>query len=190
MKTSYKLKDVATVLMGYNARTQVEESEEGSTDLLQMKDLTSEVLDKMPALTRFELETRSTRFLIQAGDIVIRTRGKSFGCTYIQSEPERPTVPAAPLMIIRVNEGAPVQPAYLSWLLNQPGCQSVLQHAAKKSTAIPMINGQTIADLDLLVHPFEEQAAIAQIANLSLELKQLSCELAEKKHQLIIATLN
>ena len=183
------LKDVVTVHMGFNARGQVEEVKNGSTDLLQMKDLTSEVMLEMPVLTRIELDTRKSRSLIHAGDIIIRTRGKSFTTTYIQTEPERPTCLAAPLMVIRVNEDAKVIPAYLSWLMNQKECQLTLQHAAKGAT-IPMIKGQDITNLELEFHPYEEQASIVEIATLSQELKQLACELAEKKHQLVISTLN
>ena len=189
MKTAHALKDVVTVHMGFNARGQVEEVENGSTDLLQMKDLTCEVIQKMPKLTRIELDTSKSRSLIHAGDIIIRTRGKSLTTTYIQAEPERPTCLAAPLMVIRVNEDAKVIPAYLSWLMNQKECQLALQHAAK-GTSIPMIKGQDIINLELEFHSYEEQASIVEIATLSQELKQLACDLAEKKHQLVISTLN
>lgn len=189
MKTTYTLKDIVTIHMGFNARGQVEEIKDGNTELLQMKDLTCEVIQEMPSLTKINLDARSSRFQIHAGDIIIRTRGKSFGTTYIQTEPLGPTCLAAPLMIIRVKENTPIHPAYLSWLMNQKSCQATLQHAAKGST-IPMIKSQDICDLVLQFHPYETQASIVEISSLSQELKQLTCELAEKKHQLIIATIN
>ena len=74
-------------------------------------------------------------------------------------------------------------------LMNQKECQLALQHAAK-GTSIPMIKGQDIINLELEFHPYEEQASIVEIATLSQELKQLAGDLAEKKHQLVISTLN
>ena len=190
MKTTKQLYEIAEVRMGYNVRGRVEEVADGAVQMLQMKDLNDAVLPADAVLIRTEVGARAESAQIHAGDIIIRTRGASNKTTFIAEEPELPTILASPLMLIRVAEGCRVNPAYLSWLLNQDSTQEMLAGVSAYGTTIPMLNKKTLETLSLEIHPEEQQEQILKIGTLAREIRELTHELADAQHRYVSALLS
>lgn len=190
MKTTVELIDIAEVRSGFNARRRVEEAPYGAVQLLQMKDLNDAEMSTFEELMRIDTaEAPAERSLVHAGDIIIRTRGGSNAATYIAAEPTLPTLPASPLLLIRVAEGGRVLPAYLAWLLNQADVQEQITYMACRGTAVPLISKKMLEKITLSIHPMEQQEQIVQIAALSREVQQLTHELADTRARYVNALI-
>lgn len=154
--------------------------------MVQNKDIADGRVN-LSALERFALTAGTTMNRVHCGDIVFRTKGTSFCFALVADEPERETIVASPLSLMRVREGA-ADPAYLVWLLSQERAQAVLSSMAH-GTAVKVVSKAALEKMELTLPPIGEQRRVAEIASLSAEVCRLSHELAEMKAAYVQAKL-
>lgn len=175
-----KLKQIASVQMGYPFRSRLERSEQGKISVIQMKDIDEENHLRMEGLVRISMPDVKAHHLVQSQDIIFRPRGYITTAALIREEPGT-AILAAPLLRIRVENGGVFAP-YVNWFINQPSGQSYLASHAK-GTSVPMISKQAVEEMEILLPPLERQKKIVEIAALAATEQRLLRRLAEKRSQ-------
>ncbi len=176
-----KLKDIASVQMGYSFRSRLEASEDGGIAVIQMKDLLDNNTVGCDALVRIKMETVKEHHLAQKGDLVFRSRGHVTAAAILLEVPGKAVV-AAPLLRIRVTKPDKVLPEYLNWYISQKEAQIFLTSRAR-GTVQKMISKQTIEDLEVVLPSLEKQKHIVELATLIAREKTLLYVLADKREQ-------
>lgn len=187
MKTKTTIGDVAEIRAGYTSRGRMECDPEGAVAVIQNKDIADGRVN-LSALERLPLAAGTTMNRVHGGDIVFRTKGASFCFALVEQEPERETIVAAPLSLMRVREGAGADPAYLAWLLSQERMQAVLNSVAQ-GTLMKVVSKSALERLELTLPPMEEQRRVAEIARLSAEVCRMTHELADMRAAYVQAKL-
>lgn len=166
--------------MGYPFRSRLERNEQGDVSVIQMKDITEANQLETRNLLRILMPGVKDHHLVQAQDIVFRSRGQTTTSAFINQELDKAVI-AAPLLRIRV-KGDKVLPGYLSWYINQPATQAYLAGHAR-GTAVPMIGKQTVEEMEIMIPPLMQQQKILELAELAAQEQQLLGKLAHKRRQ-------
>ncbi len=178
---SIKLGQLADITMGYAFRSRLEAAPDGSLAVIQMKDLTDDNRLDSVALTRIEFAEVKPRQLVAPGDIIFRSRGQTHTAALVDQDPG-PAIIAAPLLRIRPREG--ILPAYLAWFINRPATQARLASRAE-GTALRMISKQSLAELEVILPPLEQQRVIVELNDLAAEEQRLMARIADKRKEYI-----
>ena len=182
-----KIKNLATVQMGYSFRSRLEVSEDGGVAVIQMKDLLDNNTVDCDGLTKISLDAVKGHHLAQKGDLVFRSRGQVTTAAVLLEDPGRAVV-AAPLLRIRVMKPDIVLPEYLNWYISQRDAQIFLTSRAK-GTVQKMISKQAIEELEVALPSLEKQKNIVELATLSAREQTLLHTLADKREQYISTVL-
>ena len=83
------LGEYAFVRSGYTHRSSLKYAREGDTSIIQMADSSELVLTSTENLARANLSKISSRYLLKAGDLVMRSRGLNNSAMLISNPPER-----------------------------------------------------------------------------------------------------
>lgn len=183
MKT--KLKNIASVQMGYSFRTRLEPDNAGNVAVIQMKDLTDDSVDRQN-ITFIELNDLKEHHKVEQNDLVLRSRGQTNTAALVNINLGSSVV-AAPLLRIRIERDS-ILPAYLCWFINQPSSQAFIQSKAT-GTAMRMVGKSVIDDLEVVIPPVDIQKRIATLERLSSQEQRLMSELSIKKRQLMNGVL-
>jgi hypothetical protein len=162
------LAEVADIQMGYSFRSRLEPDPTGDVLVIQMKDVDDANLLHPERATRVRLAAVKPRHLLRAGDIVFRSRGRTYGAALVQ-EGIGTAVLAGPMLLIRPQS---LLPAYLCWLLNSPAVQASLMSLAA-GTAVRMVSVETLKALDIPVPDAETQQRICHVASLAAQEERL-----------------
>ena len=182
-----KIKQLATVQMGYSFRSRLEASRGGKVAVIQMKDLLQDNTVGCKKLVKIEMETVKEHHLAQKGDLVFRSRGQITTAAILLEDPGRAVV-AAPLLRIRITKPDKILPEYLKWYISQRDAQIFLASRAK-GTVQKMIGKQSIEDLEVYLPTLEQQRNIVDLANLSARERAILSTLAKKRDQYISTVL-
>ncbi|MES9818833.1 MAG: restriction endonuclease subunit S [Candidatus Thiodiazotropha sp.] len=182
-----KIKNLATVQMGYSFRSRLEASEGGGVAVIQMKDLLDDNTVGCDGLVRINMEAMKDHHLAQRGDLVFRSRGSLTSAAVLLEDPGKAVV-AAPLLRIRVTKPDKVLPEYLNWYISQRDAQIFLTSRAK-GTVQKMISKQAIEDLEVALPTLEKQKNIVELATLIAREQTLLHTLADKREQYISTVL-
>jgi len=182
-----KIKNIATVQMGYSFRSRLEASRGGGVAVIQMKDLLQNNTVGCDSLLKTDLETVKDHHLVQEGDLVFRSRGHITTTSVLLEDPGKAIV-AAPLIRIRVRQPDKILPEYLNWYISQRDAQVFLTSRAK-GTVQKMISKQTLEYLEVSLPSMEKQKAIVELATLSAQEQTLLRTLATKRNQYISTVL-
>jgi hypothetical protein len=182
-----KLKQLATVQMGYSFRSRLEASENGRVAVIQMKDLLDNNTVSCDGLVRISMEVVIDHHLAKKGDLIFRSRGSLSTAAILLEDPGKAVV-AAPLLRIRVTKPDKVLPEYLNWYFSQRNAQIFLTSQAK-GTVQKMISKHTIENLDVVLPRLEIQKNIVELAKLSAQEQALLHTLAEKNKKYVGALL-
>lgn len=182
-----KIKELATVQMGYSFRSRLEASEGGGVAVIQMKDLLDDNTVSCDGLVRINMESMKDHHLAQRGDLVFRSRGSVTTAAVLLEDPGKAVV-AAPLLRIRVTRPDMILPEYLNWYISQREAQIFLTSRAK-GTAQTMISKQAIEELEVALPSLEKQKNIVELATMSSREKNLLRTLADKREQYISTVL-
>ncbi|SFR05262.1 restriction endonuclease subunit S [Desulfoscipio geothermicus] len=184
MKT--KLKEIASIQMGYSFRTRLESIGTGTIAVIQMKDLTVQNRVDCSGLIRINIEKLKDQHLAKPGDIIFRSRGQATTSAILLDDPGKAVV-AAPLIRIRVTEDS-VLPEYLNWFINQIPAQTFLASYAA-GTAQKMISKQALENLEVFIPSLARQRTIIKLASLAEEEQSLITKIADKRRQYIALAL-
>lgn len=182
-----KIKNIATVQMGYSFRSRLEASTGGDVAVIQMKDLLHNNTVDCGDLMRIDMNAVKEHHLAHKGDLVFRSRGHLTTTAVLLEEPVN-TVVAAPLLRIRITKPDKILPEYLNWYISQRDAQVFITSRAD-GTVQKMISKQVIEDLEVALPPLEQQKNIVELAKLSAREQNLLNTLAEKRDQYISAIL-
>ena len=182
-----KIKQLATVQMGYSFRSRLEASRVGEVAVIQMKDLLQDNTVSCKKLVKIEMETVKEHHLAQKGDLVFRSRGQITTAAILPEDPGKAVV-AAPLFRIRITNPDKILPEYLNWYISQRDAQIFLASRAK-GTVQKMISKQAIENLEVYLPTLEQQKNIVELAKLSARERAILGTLSEKREQYISTVL-
>lgn len=182
-----KIKQLATVQMGYSFRSRLEASRSGEIAVIQMKDLLQDNTVGCKNLVKIEMETVKKHHLAQKGDLVFRSRGQITTAAILLEDPGKAVV-AAPLLRIRITKPDKILPKYLNWYISQRDAQIFLASRAK-GTVQKMISKQTVEDMEVYLPTLEKQQHIVDLAKLSAQERTILGTLSEKRDQYISTLL-
>lgn len=182
-----KIKNIASVQMGYSFRSRLEAVADGTVSVIQMKDLRSDNTISCDDLISVDLDTVKAHHLVQRGDLVFRSRGQVATSAILLEAPGKAVV-AAPLLRIRVTRLDKVLPEYLNWYISQREAQAFLASRAR-GTVQKMISKETIENLEVALPSLEAQKTIVDLAVLSAREQALLHALADKREQFMSALL-
>lgn len=182
------LSDIATVHMGLTFRGSLKQAAEGSVAVVQMKDAGNGLLDSDEGLARIAAQAVAPRYLLQAGDLIFRSRGFDNSFSLV-TEGLGIAITIAPMMFVRIHDPARTLPDFLHWWLNRPATQKLIADRAQGGT-IHMIPAGALGDLPVKLPSLALQQAVANIAKLCLIERQLTLQIAEKRFSLVDAQLH
>jgi restriction endonuclease S subunit len=173
-----KIKDIASVQMGYPFRTRLEFSTDGTLAVIQMKDLNSDNRVDCHNVQKIDMIALDIKHLAQKGDLIFRSRGVTNTAAILDKTPKDAVV-SAPLLRIRTNTDI-VLPEYLCWFINQKQSQQYLK-MRQEGTHGGMISRQNLEDLAVDIPPLETQEKIVDIITLhnyrqNLEKKRINMQ--------------
>ena len=177
-----KLKNIASVQMGYSFRSRLEPEETGNIAVIQMKDLTEDNLVDQRTLSLIKLNDFKEHHKAELNDLVFRSRGQTNTAALIDVN-IGPSVVAAPLLRIRIEKNS-ILPAYLCWFINQPSSQMFIQ-SKSNSSAMRMTGKSVLEDLEIVLPSIEIQKQIVTLEQLSSQEQHLMSILRNKKRQLM-----
>ncbi|AAU91847.1 conserved hypothetical protein [Methylococcus capsulatus str. Bath] len=176
------LATIAEVRMGYSFRSRLEADAQGDVAVIQMKDIDDANLLHPEGLVRVQMPDLKDRHLVQAGDLLFRSRGATNSAALVGDGLGR-AVLAAPMLLIRPQTEV-VEPAYLQWFINHPSTQATLAGQAA-GTAVKMIGKGVLHHLKVVLPPLEKQRRIVEVAQLALREAALLEELRGRRKALL-----
>lgn len=172
------LGQLADVQMGYPFRSRLMHDPVGNIAVVQMKDIDDANQLREDEAIQVTLPIGKEHHLLQPGDLLFRSRGRSNGAALV-IHGIRPSVLSAPMLLIRPHG---VLPEYLCWFINAPATQSLLA-ALSEGTSVRMISAEALKALDVPVPPPSRQARIVEIAALAEREQTLLSEIAGQRHR-------
>jgi len=180
-----KLAQIAQILTGFHARKGVEQEQDGTHRLLQIRDFnsarTSVSYDEMISVSPGEI---SPKMCLQPGDVVFLAKGVH-KFAYAFDELPEPTIASGYFFVVRPSEE--VLPTYLAWYLNQ---EPALQHYRRYGTSgarMPVVSRDGFGALPVPVPSLSTQKGIIEIDELAQREQSLLARLSEKKKTLATA---
>ncbi|MEI6614588.1 MAG: restriction endonuclease subunit S [Chrysiogenales bacterium] len=160
---SAKLKEIADVNVGYQAKTRIHEDANGSHFLVQGRDIDQSLHLKDQIFIRFNPEIKIENYLLNKEDILFQARGTdNYACLIHKEIPN--TVAAGSFYIIRTNKPE-VHPAYLVWWLNLPHVQKSFQ-SFRSGTLISYVSLKVLSEIEIPIPSYSIQTKIARVFEL------------------------
>jgi len=178
------LGDLAEIQMGYPFRSRLEHDPQGDVAVIQMKDIDDGNLLHTKEATRVTLPKGKAHHLLRAGDLLLRSRGRSNGAALVAQGIER-AVLSAPMLLIRPHN---VLPDYLCWYLNAPATQAQLA-AQSEGTSVRMISAEALKTLEVPLPSLAAQQRIVQAATLAEQEQMLLARIATLRQRLTMHIL-
>jgi len=162
---TFSVVQLADLQGGYPFRGSIEESADGDTLAVQMKDVDPEHGVSWSGVVRTALAGRKQPDWLKAGDVLFVSKGARFYAVCID-EPPSPAVCSPHFFLLQVKSPAMLMPAFLAWQINQPPFQRQLQQAAEGSSQLS-IRRPVLESLLLSVPPLADQRRIVALAELA-----------------------
>lgn len=178
-----KLKNIATVQMGYSFRSRLDVIGGGETAVIQMKDLLDDNTVDCRNLVKIDMEAVKDHHLAKKGDLIFRSRGLLNTSAILLDDPGKAVV-AAPLLRIRITSPDRILPEYLNWYISQRDAQ-VFFNSSAKGTLQKMISKQAIEELEISLPSLAKQKAVLDMVSLATSEQSLLRKIAEKREQYI-----
>jgi len=176
-----RVKNIATVQVGYSFRSRLEVSKGGGVAVIQMKDLLDDNTVGCDQLIKIDMDSVKDHHLACKGDLVFRSRGLVSNAAILLEDPGKAVV-AAPLLRIRITKPEIILSEYLNWYISQREAQVFLTSRAI-GTAQKMISKEVLEGLEVLLPSLDKQKSIVELALLSVREQTLSSVLAQKRRQ-------
>lgn len=174
-----KLGKLAQTQSGYTFRSRLTPDPTGEVLVVQMKDIDEQNRLQPSQAIRATIPSAGKHHLLQPGDLLFRSRGRSYGAALVD-EDIGPAVLAAPLLRIRP---IGVLPEYLYWFLNTPATQARLA-ALAEGTSVQMISTDSLKSLEVPLPSAERQRLIADTARLESAEQDLITKIASRRQRL------
>lgn len=166
---------------GHPFRGSIEESAEGGTLAVQMKDVDPDEGVNWPGVIRTSLTGRKHPDWLKAGDVLFVSKGARFYAVCID-EPPSAAVCSPHFFLLQVLPRAELLPAFLAWQINQPPFQRQLQQAAEGSSQLS-IRRPVLESLTLCVPSLADQQRIVALADLARQERRTLHQLIHNREQ-------
>ena len=182
-----KISDVCDIGVGYTARGRLQSAGIKGVPILQLRDLSLDEPVDPVRLERVHLNDFQGRHLVQAGDVLFRSRGENNIAFALGAEFHEPTVALLPLFILRPKTES-ILPEYLAWAINQPSSQRYFDSVAQ-GTNMRMVSRTDIDNLNISLPDLNTQRKIINIDALAKHEQILMIRLADKRKKLLALIL-
>ena len=133
-----KLKKIAKIQSGYISRGKIDHREDGTSLLLQAKDIDADHLSyRTDALVRFMPRLSGKDRFLKPGNILFMARGARNFSVLINELPES-VLAAACFFVVRISNSE-ILPEYLCWYLNQSPVEKYLKRFSGQGVHMPVI---------------------------------------------------
>jgi len=176
-----RLKDIAEIQLGYQARTKMRADATGSHRVIQIKDVTENGVVDFADLIRISPDREPERYEVREGDVLFISRGSRLRSALVGSPPF-PTMAVSFFYILRP-DSAVVCPGYLAWAMNQPNVQAQIQKQTM-GTGIPHIRRKPVEDLQINLPPLAIQRRVVKVNELLKREEDLTTRLLAKRREL------
>ena len=182
------LKQIASIELGFQLRSQVIQSPESKELLIQMKDVskTNGVNWKTCVPTR--LPGKKMPQWLCDGDVIVVARGFNFFAAHIQDIPQGFQAVAAPAFFVLSKINAQILPEYLTWWLNQVPTQRYFEKSAEGAIS-KSLKRNALENTPVIIPPLEQQKHIVSLARLFREeyrlLEQMRTNTAQMQNALV-----
>lgn len=166
----YTIGNLATLQSGYPFRGSIEESTDGDSLAVQMKDVDPDHGVNWSGVMRTTLAGRKQPDWLKAGDVLFVSKGARFYAVCIDAPPT-PAVCSPHFFHLQVVPQVPLLPAFLAWQINQPPFQRQLHQAAEGSSQLS-IRRPVLESLKLCVPSLADQQRIVALADLARQERQ------------------
>lgn len=174
-----RLAKLAQTQSGYAFRARLTPDPSGEVLVVQMKDIDEQNRLQLSQAIRANIPSAGRHHFLQAGDLLFRSRGRSFGAALVKGD-IGPAVLAAPLLRVRPTG---VLPEYLHWFLNTPTTQAQLA-ALAEGTSVQMISTRSLKSLVVPLPSARRQRLIADTAALETAEQALILKIASHRKRL------
>lgn len=162
-----------------SVRGKLETGADGDASVILLRDTGEGGVDP-DKLERASLGDVDARYRVARGDILFRTRFEPNIAIHLADFPGEAVV-IAPLLVIRVVR-KDVDPAYLTWYINQPPAQAHIARGAR-GTNLRMIPRKVLDELPIALPEIETQRQIVTVARLAEREGELMDEIARKRQE-------
>jgi restriction endonuclease S subunit len=178
-----KLTDIATVQSGFHFTERIENEKSGRVRFIQLKDIDEYNMIQYSALWKSNIQNIRPNHFLEAGDILIKSRGNNFTASVYESD-GIDTIATSHFFVIRLNKKSMVLPDYLAWYLNDDITQKFIK-LGTVGTYMLILNKKHLENVQVSIPSMEIQNKVIQIKKLSLKEKTLLKRKIELKTKLI-----
>lgn len=172
------LKEIANVSSGHPFRGKIVESNDGNGKVIQIKNVDEDGTIDWDNLITSDIQSRFNINWLRANDIIIPNRGRKLVSAHLEHEP-RGVVVTPHFYIIRVFDDQ-VDPAFLSWQLNQSVSQRYFEVSAE-GTLQTSIRKAVVEDIQLTIPPIGIQKKIVKLNDACNKEKTVLTSLIENR---------
>ena len=180
--TEVALKTVASIQVGYQAKTRIKERARGTHRLIQSKDFDSFHRLRPENLTTFFPERKPETYSVRKGDVLFQARGVVHFAYCIEDD-LKDTLAAGSFYILRLRHEN-LLPQYLAWWLNQSKAQAYFQSQAR-GAGMSFISKSTLSRLQVQIPPLSVQKKVVKIVTLAKYEQFLLDRLSELRSRLV-----
>jgi hypothetical protein len=179
-----KLIDISTLSSGYPFRGKIVEKADGSTCIVQMRNVNLKSGIHWDDVIRTDLPGKEPSAWLEDGDIVFTARGRSNYAILVQRCLERSTL--SPHFFQIRPDASKVIPGFLAWQLNQQPAQKYFAMSAEGS-AVVGIRKAVLENTPLQLPAIEQQQQIMKAVNCWEKQQVVIQEMAENHQELMKA---
>lgn len=177
-----RLKEIAEIRQGLAFRSKLEHEPQGTTRVVQAKDLGADGLVDLDAAYSLSAVRFKADQKLRVGDVLLQARGVNYPAARLD-EDAGATVAAAPLYVLRVRSDQ-ADPAYLVVFLSNPITQTQLRSRAT-GTYVPQLARAEIEDLEVPLPSLADQRQLVELSSLVMRERKLSHRLEELRSQVL-----
>lgn len=177
-----RLSELVRVQPGYLSRDRVRYAHDGTHRLLRGKDVSDNQGVRAAGAIRFHPKRRVDLYRVRRGDILVTARGQNHRAYHIDQDLSD-VLAAATFYILRP-DASRIRAGYLSWWLNLPRVQSLID-TASGGTHISHIRRGALERLVVSVPPVEVQHRIERIMFLWRQRNALRVRIDRKREEYI-----
>jgi len=187
MNKRMKLSEIADIRQGYQFREKITFSSIGHIKVIQMANIINcSNIDYINLPYSNNENIRNEHFL-KNGDIIFCARGNNNYNIMVNCINEK-IIAVSQFVIIRPNSSF-INNEYLSWFLKQKESISYFNSNRLVST-VPLINKNTLDELQIIVPPLEKQRTVVEIYKLLQKEFEIIDNIKMKKEKIINKILN
>ncbi|MES2615638.1 MAG: restriction endonuclease subunit S [Bdellovibrionota bacterium] len=183
MDQTLSITALAEIRVGFLSRKPLDNDVNGSTHLLQMRDLDTSGYFNYKTALQTNLDPKElARFAVKEADILLMNRSEPIRAALITNPPPN-TLASAHFFIIRPISNE-VIPAFLARILNQLYAQNYFRKYLA-GTSVKMLTMKSLEQLKIAIPPIAIQEKIIHLEQLNYRHKKLSQQLQQKIDLLI-----